>query len=236
MREDRFVIAPAHILKPVHPKYNAEVDYKDFENALPPDALPQVTMGPFAATEYKTDELLIMRRNPYFWQVDETGKQLPYFDEVVYQKGPSGVGRTLCTLAGGCDHTNLENPSTFVETLKRAQEPDAHFDVTWGPELLATPCRSISRANSASRTSVTRPCASCSATCASAEPSAMPSTVTASPSRSCAARSCARGPAVSSPARRTSTRNPSSTTPTIRHPPRRCWRSSASRIPTATAS
>ncbi len=93
-------------------------------------------MGPWAATEYKTDELLIMRRNPYFWQVDEAGNQLPYFDEVVYQKGPSGVGRTLCTLAGGCDHTNLENPSTFVETLKRAQEPDAHFDVTWGPELL----------------------------------------------------------------------------------------------------
>ena len=136
MREDRFVIAPAHILKPVHPKYNDAVDYKDFENALPPDALPQVTMGPWAATEYKTDELLIMRRNPYFWQVDEAGNQLPYFDEVVYQKGPSGVGRTLCTLAGGCDHTNLENPSTFVETLKRAQEPDAHFDVTWGPELL----------------------------------------------------------------------------------------------------
>ena len=54
-----------------HPKYNEEMDYKDFENALPPDKLPQVTLGPWAAVEYKTDELLIMRRNPYFWQVDE---------------------------------------------------------------------------------------------------------------------------------------------------------------------
>jgi peptide/nickel transport system substrate-binding protein len=78
-----------------------------------------------------------MRRNPYYWKVDEEGKQLPYLDEFVYQKGPTGTGRSLCTMAGGCDHSNLENPaSEFVETLKRAQEPDAHFNVSWGPELL----------------------------------------------------------------------------------------------------
>ena len=79
----------------------------------------------------------MLQRNPYFWQVDEEGQQLPYFDEITFQKGPSGIGRDLCTMAGGCDHTNLENPSTFVETLKRAAEPDATFNVTWGPELLS---------------------------------------------------------------------------------------------------
>jgi peptide/nickel transport system substrate-binding protein len=43
----------------------------------------------------------------------------------------------LCTLAGGCDHTNLENPSSeYVEALQRAQEPDAHFQMNWGPEDL----------------------------------------------------------------------------------------------------
>jgi peptide/nickel transport system substrate-binding protein len=137
MDEDNFSIAPSHILKPLHPKYNTDVDYTEFQNALPPDKLPQVTMGPWAAIEYKTDELLVMRRNPYYWKVDEEGNQLPYIDEAVYQKGPSGTGRTLCTLAGGCDHTNVENPSTeYVETMKRAQEPDAHFEVSWGPELL----------------------------------------------------------------------------------------------------
>ena len=94
-------------------------------------------MGPWVPVEYKTDELLIMRRNPYFWMVDESGNQLPYIDEAVYQKGPSGVGRTLCTLAGGCDHTNLENPSSeYVEALTRAQEPDAEFIMNWGPEDL----------------------------------------------------------------------------------------------------
>jgi len=138
MNEGSFNISPAHIIKPLHPKYNTSMDYKSFQDALPPDKLPVVTMGPWVPVEYKTDELLIMRRNPYFWEVDEKGNQLPYIDEAVYQKGPSGVGRTLCTLAGGCDHTNLENPSSeFVEALKRAQEPDAQFIMNWGPEDLA---------------------------------------------------------------------------------------------------
>ena len=43
------------------------------------------------------------------------------------RKAPSGVGRTLNTMAGSGDHSNLENPSVFIETLKRAGEPDAHF-------------------------------------------------------------------------------------------------------------
>jgi peptide/nickel transport system substrate-binding protein len=40
-------------------------------------------------------------------------------------------------MAGSADHSNLENPNVFIETLKRQAEPDAHFDVVWGPELLA---------------------------------------------------------------------------------------------------
>jgi peptide/nickel transport system substrate-binding protein len=138
MDEGDFNVSPAHVLKSLHPKYDSSIDYTSFSNILPPDLLPAVTMGPWVPVEYKTDELLIMRRNPYFWMVDEAGNQLPYIDEAVYQKGPSGVGRTLCTLAGGCDHTNLENPSSeFVEALRRAQEPDAQFIMNWGPEDLA---------------------------------------------------------------------------------------------------
>ncbi len=93
-------------------------------------------MGPYVAVEYKTDELMVLRRNPYYWKVDEAGKQLPYHDEVVFEKGTSGVGRTLGTMAGSIDHSNLENPGTFIETMKRQAEPDAHFYVEWGPETL----------------------------------------------------------------------------------------------------
>ena len=143
--------------------------YKDFENALPPDDLPLVTLGPWVITEYKTDELMIMRRNPYYWKVDEAGNQLPYLDEIQYRKGPSGIGRDLCTIAGDCDHMNLENPSTFVEAMKTAQEADAKFQVTWGPETLGY-CVTLQLClpTLAPRTTATRLSASCSATCASA--------------------------------------------------------------------
>jgi peptide/nickel transport system substrate-binding protein len=79
---------------------------------------------------------MVLRRNPYYWKVDEAGKQLPYLDEVTFEKGTSGVGRTLGTLAGSLDHSNLENPGVFVETMKRQAEADAHFYVEWGPETL----------------------------------------------------------------------------------------------------
>jgi|SwirhirootsSR3_FD_contig_81_1788278_length_2621_multi_2_in_0_out_0_2 peptide/nickel transport system substrate-binding protein len=134
-----FFVMPAHVLKSMHPKWstaNPKPSYKDFENALPADKLPVAVMGPWVPTEYKTDELLVMRRNPYYWKVDETGKQLPYFDEVQYKKGPSGIGRDLCTMAGDCDHTNLENPSSYVNTMTKAQDPTAKFAINWGPELL----------------------------------------------------------------------------------------------------
>jgi peptide/nickel transport system substrate-binding protein len=139
MNEDTFHVMPAHQLRPLHPQWS-EADpkpsYVDFANALTPETLPLVTMGPWAITEYRTDELMIMRRNPYYWKVDEAGNQLPYMDEIQYRKGPSGIGRDLCTIAGDCDHMNLENPSTFVEAMTQAQNPDAKYTISWGPETL----------------------------------------------------------------------------------------------------
>jgi len=139
MNEGNFDIEPAHILKPLHPKWSTATpkpSYTDFANALAPDHLPLVTLGPWVITYYKTNELMIMRRNPYYWKVDENGNQLPYFDEIQYRKGPSGIGRDLCTIAGDCDHMNLENPSTFVQAMTAAQKPDSTFNVSWGPETL----------------------------------------------------------------------------------------------------
>ncbi len=139
LAEDNFHVMPAHQLKPLHPKWSTadpKPSYKDFADALPPDKLPLVTMGPWVITEYKLDELMIMRRNPYYWKVDENGNQLPYFDEIQYRKGPSGIGRDLCTIAGDCDHMNLENPSTFVEAMTKAQDATAKYTITWGPETL----------------------------------------------------------------------------------------------------
>jgi peptide/nickel transport system substrate-binding protein len=139
LAEDVFHVMPKHQLEQFHPLFSTadpKPSYRDFADALTPDTLPLVTMGPWVITEYKLDELMIMRRNPYYWKVDEAGNQLPYMDEIQYRKGPSGIGRDLCTIAGDCDHMNLENPSTFVEAMTQAQAENAPFEVTWGPETL----------------------------------------------------------------------------------------------------
>ena len=136
MDEMDFAIAPAHVLKPRHPRYNRRTDYRTFENCLPPHHLPPVMLGPWVPVVYKTDELMVMRRNPYYWKVDERGRQLPYLDEVVFERANSGIQRTFRTLGGSADHTNVENPSSFVEVTKRIRQPGVHFDGRWGPETL----------------------------------------------------------------------------------------------------
>ena len=40
------------------------------------------TLGPWIPETVKEGELMVMVRNPYYWKVDEEGKQLPYTDEL----------------------------------------------------------------------------------------------------------------------------------------------------------
>ena len=134
-----FSIAPSHWLKPFHPRYNSNSDYDAYKNAMPPNDLPVPSMGPWVMVVYKTDELLVARRNPYYWKVDQCGQQLPYLNEFSWVKGNQGTGRTLGALADKFDQSNVENPSVFIETVKRSRDKNSHFIVEWGPELLSFP-------------------------------------------------------------------------------------------------
>ena len=132
-----FNLCAEHVYAPMHPAFNEDSDYDTFATFQVQDDLPVASMGPWVATDYQIDEFMVMRRNPYYWKVDGAGNQLPYLDEVTFEKGDGGVGRTLGTLAGSIDHTNLENPSTFVEAITRSQDDDAHFRIEWaGSETL----------------------------------------------------------------------------------------------------
>ncbi len=42
------------------------------------------SLGPWVSTNTMTEQLFIMERNPYFWQVDEAGNQLPYIDKITH--------------------------------------------------------------------------------------------------------------------------------------------------------
>ncbi len=130
-----FCPGPSHILKPEHPKYNAANSYDDYINVLPPDRLPWVTLGAWSTVDYRPDDIIVLRRNPYYWKVDEQGNQLPYVDEVHYRLS-TWADRTVQAVAGTGDFSNMEQPQTYVEALKRSAESDAPARLTFGPRIL----------------------------------------------------------------------------------------------------
>ena len=131
-----FSVSPKHVLQKYHPKYNPSSTYEKFINALPPDALPPVVLGPWVPVKFEEDKALIMKRNPYYWKVDETGKQLPYIGEFYFKKARSGIVRDLDMIAGTCDQTHLETPGLFSFVNEQARLPGAHFRIESGRNTL----------------------------------------------------------------------------------------------------
>ncbi len=131
-----FSVAPSHVLKKFHPEYNAAATYKSFIDSLPPDAIPPVVLGCWVPVRFEEDKALLMKRNPYYWKVDETGKQLPYIGEFFFKKARSGIIRDLDMIAGTCDQTHLETPGLFSFINEQVRRPGAHFRIEPGKNTL----------------------------------------------------------------------------------------------------
>jgi len=130
-----FCPGPSHLLKPQHPKYNPDATYDSYNKAFGPDELPGVTMGAWVPALHKSDEIIVLRRNPYFWKVDSKGQQLPYIDEMQV-KLSTWSDRTVQTVAGNADMSNMENPANFVESLRQSAKPAAPAMLEFGPRTL----------------------------------------------------------------------------------------------------
>jgi peptide/nickel transport system substrate-binding protein len=129
-----FCPGPAHILKPQHPKYSKNT-YEQYKNAFPPEFMNMPVMGAWVPVEYRPDDIIVMRRNPYYWKVDEAGNQLPYLNEMQY-KLSTWSDRDVQAVAGSGDFSNLEQPENFVESLKRAADPAAPARLQFGGRLI----------------------------------------------------------------------------------------------------
>ena len=92
---------------------------RTYKNFPPPEYMNYPVLGAWVLTGYRPDDIIILRRNPYYWKVDEDGNQLPYLDEVVYRLSTWG-DRDVQAVAGTGDFSNLEQPENFVESLRRA--------------------------------------------------------------------------------------------------------------------
>ena len=130
-----FSPGPSHLLKQEHPRHNPDKTYSDYRTAFSPDRLPWVTMGAWTVVEHKPNEISIMRRNPYYWKVDESGKQLPYIEEVQY-KLAQNTDRTVQALAGNADYSNMENPPIYTESLRQINRKDSPVNASFGPRTL----------------------------------------------------------------------------------------------------
>lgn len=129
-----FCPGPAHILKPQHPKYSKNT-YDQYKNAFPPEYMNFPVMGAWVPVEYRPDDIIVLRRNPYYWKVDEQGNQLPYLNEMHY-KLSTWADRDVQAVAGSGDFSNLEQPESFVEALKRSANKDAPARLEFGPRII----------------------------------------------------------------------------------------------------
>ncbi|WP_417307867.1 ABC transporter substrate-binding protein [Devosia sp.] len=129
-----FCPGPSHLLKPQHPKYSDNT-YEQYKNAFPPEYLGIPTMGAWVPVEYRPDDIVVMRRNPYYWKVDEAGNQLPYLDEMHYRLS-TWADRDVQAVAGSGDFSNLEQAESYVEALRRSADEDAPARLAFGARTI----------------------------------------------------------------------------------------------------
>jgi len=136
MAYGNFCPGPSHILKAEHPAYKDGATYDQFKNAFPPEFLNMPVMGAWVPVEYRADDIIAMRRNPYYWKVDENGNQLPYLNEVQYRLS-TWADRDVQAVAGSGDLSNLEQPESFVEALRRSAEDTAPARLAFGARTIS---------------------------------------------------------------------------------------------------
>ena len=134
MAYGNFCPGPSHMLKPHHPAFGGE-SYEAFRNAFPPDYMNFPVMGAWVVVEHRPDDIVVLRRNPYYWKVDEAGNQLPYLNEMHYRLS-TWADRDVQAVAGTGDFSNLEQAENYVEALQRSADPEAPARLAFGPRTI----------------------------------------------------------------------------------------------------
>ncbi|MBI3882526.1 MAG: ABC transporter substrate-binding protein, partial [Verrucomicrobia bacterium] len=110
---------------PIVPKHKLEkaLAGKKFEAALGIDTAPEdlVCSGPFKLKQFKAGELVLLERNPWFFEVDKKGTRLPYLDNVIYTIVPDMNAMSLRFLKGESDVFESVRPDEF-ERFKEAAD------------------------------------------------------------------------------------------------------------------
>jgi peptide/nickel transport system substrate-binding protein len=154
--------APKHYLKQFDPAYNpAYKDYSEFDTKNLPHFNPdRPTLWPWKLARIEDGGFrIVLERNPYYYMVDDRGRQLPYIDRIVATYVPDPQLRVLKILAGEVDAQfrliELRDLRLYTEGGKRSgyrvirweEGVGAHtgFIVNWSPPdpVLKELCRDV---------------------------------------------------------------------------------------------
>ncbi len=102
-------ILPKHILEPAVKEGRFAAAYGA---GTPPQRL--VATGPYRVKEVQLGKSTLLERNPEYWVVDQRGRRLPYFDEVLINVDHQATDPTPF-LAGKCDVFEFSRPDSFVQ-------------------------------------------------------------------------------------------------------------------------
>lgn len=143
------VLYPAHYCKQFHPAYAQDIDKVVADNnagdwrnlfqqkcgdiEIPsrwgnPD---KPTLDPWVVTEPYSGGAtrVVMERNPYFWQVDEEGNQLPYIDTLMAPIAQDTESLILQIIGGNIDFAlrHIDAPANRPVLAENREKGDYHF-------------------------------------------------------------------------------------------------------------
>ncbi len=131
--------SPAHYFKTFHPDYVGEetaaemaeeAGFSDVgaffratsdvneENTV----VGKPTLAPWMLVEPRPNDPMVHERNPYFWAVDQEGRQLPYVDRVVHPLYGSPDVLMLSVIAGDVDYTYRARATDLPLLLENAEQ------------------------------------------------------------------------------------------------------------------
>lgn len=89
------------------------------------------TTGPWMATNALSEQQFVMERNPYFWQVDSSGQQLPYIDKLTHLLFETPDAFNTRIIAGEVDF-QARHVSIGDFTLLKENESKGDYQVVLG--------------------------------------------------------------------------------------------------------
>jgi peptide/nickel transport system substrate-binding protein len=139
------VFQPAHYLKQFHAKYAnvdelnkmvTEAGFKTWGELFatrknPAENPDRPVMAAWKPATRVSDEILVLKRNPYFVGVDAEGNQLPYIDEIQFKFFQDSQALNLAAIAGDLDMQERHIIMGNYPVLKENELAGKYRVITW---------------------------------------------------------------------------------------------------------